>query len=227
MLILLMDTAFDGTHVAVHDSARGVVASERDPASYGQGDILIPMVERVIAAAGINYGALNRIAVTKGPGAFTGLRIGLAAARSYRLALKIPIVGICCFDAVLETFALAQGAAFPEKNNIAVILETKRKDYYMRLYKGRAALNSGAVMNAEELHLRLKELGQVLLVGDAVNRFREESGGSYESHFIGYPSAAALAKLALDSQDEDLSPVYLRPPEVTMPKSLETKISSQ
>jgi tRNA threonylcarbamoyladenosine biosynthesis protein TsaB len=227
MLILLMDTAFDGTHVTVHDSARGVIASERDPASYGQGDILIPMVERVMAAAGVDYGALSRIAVTKGPGAFTGLRIGLAAARGYRLALKIPVVGICCFDAVLETYALGQDAVFSDNKTVAVILETKRKDYYVRLYKGRDALSLGAVMNAEELQLRLKELGDVLLVGDAVNRFKEESGGSYESHLISYPSSAALAKLAVVSQDDDLSPVYLRPPEVMLPKSLESKISSQ
>src|SRR5688500_40303 len=74
------------------------IAAERAAMARGHAEALMPMIERVMQ--GTEYAALDAVAVTAGPGAFTGLRIGLAAARGLALAARIPAIGVSAFAAV-------------------------------------------------------------------------------------------------------------------------------
>ncbi|MEA1937730.1 MAG: tRNA (adenosine(37)-N6)-threonylcarbamoyltransferase complex dimerization subunit type 1 TsaB, partial [Pseudomonadota bacterium] len=105
MRILAFDTSISGcSAAALNDDT--VLAGEQVRMERGQSEALIPMIERVLAEAGLAPADLDLIAVTHGPGAFTGLRIGLATARGLALALGIPAVGI----STLETIARAVSA---------------------------------------------------------------------------------------------------------------------
>ena len=95
MLVLALDTALGATSVALYDAGAGVVlAQESITMERGHAEMLIPMAGRVVKQAGIAFSRLDRFAVTIGPGSFTGLRIGIAAARGFALAHGKPAVGV-------------------------------------------------------------------------------------------------------------------------------------
>jgi tRNA threonylcarbamoyladenosine biosynthesis protein TsaB len=93
VILLAIDTALNGCAVAVIKDGH-VLASASEPMLRGQAEALAPMVDRVLIEAGISPSVLDRIAVTRGPGSFTGLRSGLAFARALALALSVPCVGV-------------------------------------------------------------------------------------------------------------------------------------
>ena len=103
MIVLAIDTALDGCAVAiVRDET--TLASISEPMQRGQAERLAPMAREAVEAAGVRLAEIDRIAVTTGPGSFTGVRVGLSFARALALALGIPCVGV----STLEALALAQ-----------------------------------------------------------------------------------------------------------------------
>src|SRR6267154_454710 len=100
MLILAIDTALDACAAAVLDTdASRLIAVESQPMKRGHAEALMPLIARVMKDAGLPFAALDRIAVTKGPGSFTGLRVGLSAARGIALAAGKPVVGLTTLSA--------------------------------------------------------------------------------------------------------------------------------
>src|SRR3954462_11948267 len=100
MLILAIDTALDACAAAVLDTtAGGVVAQESQTMKRGHAEALMPLIARVMKSSGIAFTALDRIAATTGPGSFTGLRVGLSAARGIALAPGKPVVGVTTLTA--------------------------------------------------------------------------------------------------------------------------------
>ena len=100
MLILAIDTALDACAAAVLDTATTqLIAQESQPMKRGHAEALMPLIARVMKASGIAFASLDRIAVTTGPGSFTGLRVGLSAARGIALAANKPVVGLTTLTA--------------------------------------------------------------------------------------------------------------------------------
>jgi tRNA threonylcarbamoyladenosine biosynthesis protein TsaB len=100
MLILAIDTALDACAAAVLDTDTGkLVARESQAMKRGHAETLMPLIARVIRGSGLTFAALDRIAVTTGPGSFTGLRVGLSAARGIALAASKPAVGVTTLTA--------------------------------------------------------------------------------------------------------------------------------
>jgi tRNA threonylcarbamoyl adenosine modification protein YeaZ len=95
MRILAIDTALGACSACVLDSAFDApVAREQMPMAKGHAEALMPMLERLMASVEGGFASLGRVAVTVGPGSYTGLRVGLAAARAIGLAAGIPVVGV-------------------------------------------------------------------------------------------------------------------------------------
>ena len=104
MLILAIDTSLSACSVAiVLDGA--IISSHIEPMARGQAERLAPMVAEILVHGGIKADKIDRIAVTRGPGAFTGLRVGLAFARGLALALDKPCIGLSTLE------VLAAGAS--------------------------------------------------------------------------------------------------------------------
>jgi tRNA threonylcarbamoyl adenosine modification protein YeaZ len=103
MTILAFDTCFNACSVALgHQDGNGqqLVSWERQLMRQGHAEALVPMIERVGAMAGVAIGEITRIAVTHGPGTFTGVRTGLAAARAMSIALDVPAIGFSSLRAI-------------------------------------------------------------------------------------------------------------------------------
>jgi tRNA threonylcarbamoyladenosine biosynthesis protein TsaB len=100
MLILAIDTALDACAACVLDTeADRVIARESLAMKRGHAEALMPTIARVMEQSGLSFSALDRIAVTTGPGSFTGLRVGLSAARGIALAAGRPAVGVTTLTA--------------------------------------------------------------------------------------------------------------------------------
>src|ERR1700722_11400157 len=100
MLILAIDTALDACSAGILDTDAGkLIAHESLPMKRGHAEALMPLIARVMKASGIAFAALDRIAVTTGPGSFTGLRVGLSRPRGIALAAAKPAVGVTTLTA--------------------------------------------------------------------------------------------------------------------------------
>ena len=100
MLILAIDTALDACAAGVLDTDAGkLIAQESQAMKRGHAEALMPLLARVMKESGVAFAALDRIAVTTGPGSFTGLRVGLSAARGIGLAANKPVVGLTTLTA--------------------------------------------------------------------------------------------------------------------------------
>ncbi len=222
--ILALDAAGAACSAAVWQDG-GLAAHCFEAMSRGQSERLVPMADQVMEQAGLDYGQLDAIAVTLGPGGFTGVRIGLATARAFALALGIPVIGISNFEAVAA-------AALPQEcagRSLAVVLDAKRADLYVQTFalrdpadpetvasetaglnSGAAGLNSGAAGRFESLTEPAALLpealnaalpgGHLLLIGDAADVAADAlraAGRSVEvSQGSGFADAARVAALA-------------------------------
>ena len=130
MRVLAIDTALAACSAAVLDTAQGgIVASESVPMTRGHAEALVPLVQRVMAKAGLTYSDIDRVAVTTGPGSFTGLRVGIAAARGIALAADKPAVG-------LSTLSAYAAPHMAEDNTLPVVaaIDARHAHVYLQVF---------------------------------------------------------------------------------------------
>jgi tRNA threonylcarbamoyl adenosine modification protein YeaZ len=130
MRVLAIDTALEACSAAVLDLARGgVVASETVPMARGHAEAIMPMIARVMDAAETEFADLDRIAVTTGPGSFTGLRVGIAAARGIALTSGKPAIGL----STLSAFA-APLIAEDDSTNVVSAIDARHEHVYLQIF---------------------------------------------------------------------------------------------
>jgi tRNA threonylcarbamoyladenosine biosynthesis protein TsaB len=112
MRVLAIDTALAACAAAVLDTDHGIVASESLPMVRGHAEALVPLIARVMKQSDVSFRDLGRIAVTTGPGSFTGVRVGLAAARGFGVATAVPVVGVSTLSVYAAPY-LADNGKFP------------------------------------------------------------------------------------------------------------------
>src|SRR6187549_161385 len=137
MRVLAIDTALEACAAAVLDTERGTLASESLPMLRGHAEALMPLIARVMRQANIPFAALDRIGVTTGPGSFTGLRVGIAAARGIALAAGKPAFGLT----TLSAFAAPHIAA-DETSGVTVAIDARHQHVYLQVFAagGRTAV---------------------------------------------------------------------------------------
>lgn len=222
--VLAFDTACDACSAALWQDGE-IRAREFARMARGQSEALLPMIERVMAAAGMEFPALTGLGVTVGPGAFTGLRIGLAAARAIALASGKPAVGITTLEAI--------AAAVPPAPDVLIVaIDAKRDDLYVQSFaqnlSGGAAWTPASTAVAQLPEAVTLPTGSFLIAGDGAARLLEALPAEARSRATlladhALPDAAIVARLAaarLASGDAIVSPrpLYLRPPDAKLPQ---------
>ena len=129
--LLAVDTAFERCSAGLYDLASGLVLASAEPViGKGHAERLMGIIGDVLAEAGLRYGDLSKLAVTVGPGSFTGLRVGVSAVRGLALALGIPAVGVSTLEAMAAPFVHDLGDA----DAVLAVLDAKRGELYAALY---------------------------------------------------------------------------------------------
>ncbi|MBB3262964.1 tRNA threonylcarbamoyladenosine biosynthesis protein TsaB [Azospirillum sp. OGB3] len=223
MRVLGLDTATSGCSAALWDDG-AVTVRRREPMARGQAEALVPLAQAVMMEAGCAFDALDRIAVTVGPGAFTGLRIALAAARGFALAAGLPVVGITSFDAI------AHGLPEAERDGHAVLVavDSRRSEPFLQLFRpdltpfGEPAMLEPVAVPGWLDGLLAGGAGPLLVAGDGAAALRPLLEGRSETAFAegaGTPDAAVVAALgAMRDVGLPAQPFYLRPPDVSLPR---------
>jgi tRNA threonylcarbamoyladenosine biosynthesis protein TsaB len=182
----------------------------------GHGALLWNEFRRLFADAGLSPEALDLIAVSQGPGSYTGLRIGITAARTAAWTLARPILGVPSLDVLAEN-------APPDPAHVATLLDAKRKQVYACLYERRQGrlerMMPFRVVRPAELDLPTP----CLILGDAAERYRgtlAREGVSFGDQEASRPRAGVVARLAAERYAAGerralhaLRPIYLRRPE--------------
>ena len=224
MLILAMDTATSSCSVALwFDGA--IVAARREVMFRGQAEALVPMINDVLDEAKVTAIDLDLLAVTVGPGAFTGLRIGLATARGMGLAANIPCLGLT----TTEVIAHAVNASSWNRGTLLVALDSKRADIYVQAFQpGHKPISEASAMDPAILGEWLQDApGPIHVVGDArVLATAALIKAGLETIVIEAPEVpdgsvvAELAALRWTPGDilEAPLPLYLRAPDAKFPK---------
>ena len=129
MLIFAIDTALEACSAAVLDAGSGaILAQESLTMSRGHAEALMPMIKRVLDAARLDFAEIDRIAVTTGPGSFTGLRVGIAAARGLALAAGKPAVGLSTLPAFAAPFVAADDSV-----PVAAAIDARHAHVYLQV----------------------------------------------------------------------------------------------
>jgi tRNA threonylcarbamoyladenosine biosynthesis protein TsaB len=220
MLILAIDTALDACAAAVLDTeAGGLIAQESLAMRRGHAEALMPLIGRVIAQSGVAFAALDRIAVTTGPGSFTGLRVGLSAARGIALAANKPVVGVTTLTAYAAPVVSLNG-----EHPVVSAIDARHNQVYLQVVSG----NGGSLIRprvaAIEEALSAWRFGAPLLVGNAAGILADLWPGHAVPPFGVDPQPApdigwvGWLGAAVNPDTAPARPFYLRAPDAKPPK---------
>jgi tRNA threonylcarbamoyladenosine biosynthesis protein TsaB len=217
MLVLGLETSTAQSSVCLA-TERGAVASASLARGQSHGEFLVPAVSFCLERAGVGVRDVNGVAVSLGPGLYTGMRVGIATAQMFAHARGLPVVGLASLD--LVAFGVRH-----VRRLICSVLDARRGELFWAFYRS----VPGGVQRTSEFRVGppAKLAGEiesnaedVLAVGDgalAQRTLLESAGADVASPLFAYPSAAALCELALPrfireetQRAEDLRPVYLR-----------------
>ncbi len=226
MNVLAFDTCFSACSAAVSGSRAGGIVSEFQSLQTGHAEALLPMIERVMRAAGLAFADLDRIVVTNGPGTFTGVRTGVAAARALGLATQAEIV------AVTSLWALAQAGLALRRLSpggaMLVAMDARKSEVYAQVFDPDGAELCPPQVLTPDLAARLLPDKHLAIMGNAASAVADAaSKANRETSLISQDADATLNTIAPDArflltatcvqlpgeERRDARPVYLRAPD--------------
>jgi tRNA threonylcarbamoyladenosine biosynthesis protein TsaB len=220
MLILAIDTALEACAAGVLDTgAGGLIAQESQAMKRGHAEALMPLIARVMKQSGTSFADLDRIAVTTGPGGFTGLRVGLSAARGIALAANKPVVGLTTLTAYAAPI-VSQNAEQP----VISAIDARDGQVYFQVVSGNgSSLIRPRVAPIEEA-LAAARFGVPYLVGNAAKMIADRWPAHAPPPFKVDPQPApditwvAWLGAAVSPNTAPARPYYLRAPDARAPR---------
>ena len=168
-LILSIETSTSICSVAIHEQGELLALAEiKEPGAHAEK--LLLLVDEVFEKAGLSFGDLDAVAVSQGPGSYTGLRIGVSTAKGIAYALEIPLIGINTLQAMAASQSVAPG------DYVVAVLDARRKEVYTQTFGDSLQELSPieAVVLEEGVFASILEKGRVYFVGDGVEKVKEE-----------------------------------------------------
>ena len=213
MRLLAIDTAL-GACAACVTADHEVVATETLAMERGHAEALLPLLDRVVSRVEGGFSALHRVAVTVGPGSYTGLRVGLSAARAVGLACNRPVVGVTTLSALLAPLLSASAHSV-----LAAAIDARHGQVYLQaIGAGGGTIVAPALMSVVDA-VRLLGSGPVTLIGSGAPAVAARALGQGVKVFVhDAPVAPAVEWVARLGAVADPThalprPVYLRAPD--------------
>lgn len=212
MKLLGMDTTNGVCSVALLKDGAMDVAVEEEMSK--QVERLVPMIEAILSKHDLEYEDLDALAVTIGPGSFTGVRIGLAAARAIRLTTKLPLIGVTSTEAIVHQADVEMPAL--------AVLDARRQQVYLQSFDHEKNPDTDISLVAYD------EIGDYLkheschVIGNGAelieSRLKTASITTTTDDSIQLPTAEGVVKAALSKWEQGdvndtVAPLYIRPPD--------------
>lgn len=218
MKILAVDTALGACSVAVLDDAR-VLAHRYQVMERGHAEALAPMVKEAMQASGISFADLDRLAVTTGPGTFTGQRVGLAFMRGLRVALKKPLVGITTLEAMCAAAMAEANASYA-----AAVHDARREEAYLAVTSANGVLIAPEILPMQDVTGRIAAAipqDAAVAVAGTCAEIVAGTVPTAQLTSIRQPDALWVARLAIMAPAPAGAPhpLYLRAPDAKLPAS--------
>lgn len=233
MKVLAIDTSTAVTAVAVRDGDR-LRAEDNAKTEQRHGDVLLPRVQAVLAAAALQLAEIDLLAVGVGPGAFTGLRVGLATVKGLGFALQKPVRGVSSPEAIAS-------AALERAPQVVVLLDAFKGEVYAAVYRREPGDASEAAAAAPLFHASpaeaaarasalLDPTAAALVCGDGARRYEADivavlgARAALAPPELDTPQGSWVARLALrdfgrhgPSDLASLEPTYVRDSDARLP----------
>lgn len=167
--ILSIETSTSICSVAIHEQGELIALAEiKEPGAHAEK--LLLLVDEVFEKAGLSFADLDAVAVSQGPGSYTGLRIGVSTAKGIAYALEIPLIGINTLQAMAASQPVAPG------DYVVAVLDARRKEVYTQTFGDSLQELSPieAVVLEEGVFASILDKGRVYFVGDGVEKVKEE-----------------------------------------------------
>ena len=214
MRVLAIDTALGACAAAVFDSQAGaILAAESIGMVRGHAEAVMPLIARVMDAARCEFVELNRIAVTVGPGSFTGLRVGISAARGIALAAGKPAIGLSTLSALAAPHVAARTG-----ETIIVAIDARNEQVYFQVFAPNGVTVVTPRLDRVRAAVRAVPVGPTVITGSgALLVAAHWPSGSpvprVEDHAA--PDIGWVARLGAAAQEEGAppKPLYLRRPD--------------
>lgn len=230
-MILALDTSLGACSVAVVEtgSAR-LLAGRYEERSKGHGEVIMGMIKAALGEAGLEPRDLKAVACTTGPGSFTGLRIGIAAAKGLALGLDIPALGITTLETLAASVVMEADEALSGPETIVAVIGQPRGRFAVQIFKNEGeepgpllmALGDIALVGPKDASLMLNLQGTVF-VGPEAAQLVKALGLEAGRIVGGQPSALVAGRYlaadwpAIRETRKPISPIYLRPAVMTSP----------
>lgn len=197
MRILACDTSISFGSVCLLEEGK-IVSSIKTDERHKQAEILIPNVEKLLSKFKLDYRDLDVLAVTTGPGSFTGVRIGLSAIKGIALAGELKVIGITTLQSMTESY---RGKL--EGNIIAVLNAGRNQVYIQEFDKNLIPINNINLIDIEKI-----PYGNKTVVGNI----------TADNIIYHAPNAEEVALYAFNNQQladdgDNIEPTYIRPPD--------------
>jgi universal bacterial protein YeaZ len=211
MIVLALDTAGADCAAALYDTAnRQVLAEVTEDIGRGHAERLMAVVDAALEQAGIELSDVGRIAVTVGPGSFTGIRVGVAAARGFALSLGVETVGISTLEVIAaEALERRKRDGSEDMRPVLAAMDARRGEVYLQLYSVDGRPLEDAVVLALDTAREIAASGAAEIVGSAASLL---AGGEVASGVDRFP-ISRVARLAVTAKPGKPKPLYLRGPD--------------
>lgn len=214
MKILYLETSSKNCSVAISDDEKLLCLTEEVSENYKQSESLHTFVEWALEGAGISLKDIEAISLGKGPGSYTGLRIGASSAKGFCYGLKVPLIAVNSLESMIESF-LGKNYDF-----VIPLVDARRMEVYTAIYDGKTGneVTGTEAKILDETSFQEFQDKRVIFVGDGAKKAREVlqlPNADFNEEI--YPSAQFLIKKTLEKIDkkefEDIAyfePFYLK-----------------
>nr|WP_315033328.1 tRNA (adenosine(37)-N6)-threonylcarbamoyltransferase complex dimerization subunit type 1 TsaB [uncultured Chryseobacterium sp.] len=214
MKILYLETSSKNCSVAISDNEKLLCLCEEVSENYKQSESLHTYVEWALEGAGISLKEIEAVSLGKGPGSYTGLRIGAASAKGFCYGLKVPLLAVNSLESMIEPF-LGHNYDF-----IVPLIDARRMEVYTAVYDGKTGkeVSETKAKILDETSFEEFKEKKVVFVGDGAKKAKEIlnlPNADFKDNV--YPSAQYLIKRTLEKiksrEEEDIAyfePFYLK-----------------
>ena len=218
--ILNIETATKNCSVSIAKDGQTIVCNELADEGYSHAEKLHVFIEEVIAKAGISAQDLNAVAVSQGPGSYTGLRIGVSAAKGLCYALNIPLIAVDTLQALASQAGVADGKIIP-------MLDARRMEVYSAIFNSDLTVERAIQAEIIDENSFQEYTEKVYFVGDCADKCKSvlTKDNFVFLEDIKYPSAKAMSKISFDKYQKSdtvdvayFEPYYLKDFMIAPPK---------